>query len=122
MTEAGAKHWPAEIRLNKDKDRLIVTFESGERIELTAEYLRTQSPSAEVKGHGQEKMPPVAGKRSVRIATLIPIGNYAVRIGFDDGHDTGLYTWDYLHDLAHTHGVRWPAYLENLGVHGMQRD
>jgi DUF971 family protein len=116
------RSWPSEIRLNKAKDRLFVTFDSGERIELSAEYLRTQSPSAEVKGHGQEKMPPVPGKRGVRIATLTPIGNYAVRIAFDDSHDTGLFTWDYLHDLARTHGVRWPAYLEDLGAHGMQRD
>ena len=67
-------------------------------------------------------MPPVAGKRGVHIARLEPIGNYAVRIVFDDGHDTGLFTWSYLHELAQTRGIRWPAYLEDLGVHGMSRD
>jgi DUF971 family protein len=116
------KHWPTELRLNPAKDQLTVHFESGEGIELAAEYLRVQSPSAEVKGHGTEKMPPVAGKRGVRIARLEPVGNYAVRIVFDDGHDTGLYTWDYLHELANQRGVRWPAYLEDLAVHGLQRD
>ena len=117
-----SERWPSELRVNPDKDRLSVAFDSGERVELGAEYLRTQSPSAEVKGHGREKMPPVPGKRHVRIADIKPVGNYAVRIIFDDGHDTGLYSWDYLHELAHTQGVRWPAYLEDLAAHGMQRD
>jgi DUF971 family protein len=110
------------LRLSAAKDRLTVVFDTGQRIELNAEYLRTQSPSAEVKGHGQEKIPPVAGKRNVRIARLEPVGNYAVRIIFDDGHDTGLFTWSYLRELARTHGVRWPGYLEDLAAHGMQRD
>jgi len=114
--------WPTELRLNPARNQLSVTFDNGERIELAAEYLRTQSPSAEVKGHGQEKMPPVAGKRAVRIAQLEPVGNYAVRIVFDDGHDTGLYSWGYLRELANQKGVRWPAYLEELGVHGLSRD
>ena len=117
-----SEHWPSELRLNAGKDRLIVTFESGERIELSAEYLRTHSPSAEVKGHGAEKMPPVGGKRHIRIADVVPIGNYAARIVFDDGHDTGLFTWSYLHELGRTQGVRWPAYLEELAAHGMQRE
>lgn len=117
-----SERWPAELRLNKDKDRLSVVFDTGERVELSAEYLRTQSPSAEVKGHGREKMPPVPGKRHVRIADLKTVGNYAVRIIFDDGHDTGLYSWSYLHELGQTLGVRWPAYLEELAARGMQRD
>jgi DUF971 family protein len=114
--------WPEELRVNKARDRLSVTFDTGERIEVSAEYLRTQSPSAEVKGHGREKMPPVARKRGVKIVLLDPIGNYAVRIAFDDGHDTGLFTWTYLHELARTHGVRWPAYLEDLAAHGLARE
>ena len=118
MTE----HWPTELRLNPDKDRLTITFDDGARVEMSAEYLRTQSPSAEVKGHGQEKMPPVGGKRHVKIVAIGPVGNYAARIMFDDGHDTGLFTWEYLHELGRTHGVRWPAYLEELAVYGMQRE
>jgi DUF971 family protein len=122
VSEQPVRHWPDELRLNPAKDRLTVTFDTGERMELNAEYLRTQSPSAEVKGHGPQKMPPVPGKRNVRIADLKTVGNYAVRIIFDDGHDTGLYSWDYLHELGRTQGLRWPAYLEELAAHGMQRD
>jgi DUF971 family protein len=92
--------WPQELRVNPGKDALTVLFDDGARASLTAETLRTQSPSAEVQGHGGVRPPPVTGKADVKISRLEPVGNYAVRIVFDDGHDSGLYSWDYLRKLA----------------------
>ena len=93
--------WPTELRLNPDKNLLTVSFEGGARYALSAERLRVESPSAEVRGHGgAQKPPPVTGKANVKIARLEPVGNYAVRIVFDDGHDSGLYSWDYLQELG----------------------
>ncbi len=92
--------WPQELRVNSDKDALAILFDDGARASLTAETLRTQSPSAEVQGHGGQRPPPVTGKEDVKISRLEPVGNYAVRIVFDDGHDSGLYSWDYLRKLA----------------------
>ena len=93
--------WPTELRLNPEKNSLTVSFEDGARYVLCAERLRVESPSAEVRGHGgAQKPPPVTGKENVKIARLEPVGNYAVRIVFDDGHDSGLYSWDYLAELG----------------------
>jgi DUF971 family protein len=93
--------WPTELRLNPEKNLLTVSFEDGARYVLPAERLRVESPSAEVRGHGgAQKPPPVTGKGDVKIARLEPVGNYAVRIVFDDGHDSGLYSWDYLQELG----------------------
>jgi DUF971 family protein len=92
--------WPTELRLSPDKTRLTVTFDGGERHALGAEYLRVQSPSAEARGHGGERPPPITGKENVKITRLEPVGNYAVRIVFDDGHDSGLYSWDFLARLG----------------------
>jgi len=92
--------WPQELRVNPHKDALTVLFDDGARASLTAETLRTQSPSAEVQGHGGMRPPAVTGKENVKISRLEPVGNYAVRIVFDDGHDSGLYSWDYLRQLA----------------------
>ncbi len=93
--------WPAELRLNSEKNILTILFEDGARHALPAEMLRVESPSAEVRGHGgSTKPPPVTGKQNVKIARLEPVGNYAVRIVFDDGHDSGLYSWDYLDKLG----------------------
>src|SRR6201996_4474126 len=93
--------WPTELRLNPDKNSLSVHFDDGSDYVLAAEYLRVESPSAEVRGHGGSvKPPPVTGKEHVKIARLEPVGNYAVRIVFDDGHDSGLYSWDYLKSLS----------------------
>lgn len=93
--------WPTELRLNPARNALAVTFDNGESILLTAEYLRVESPSAEVRGHGgAQKPPPVTGKQDVKIVRLEPVGNYAVRIIFDDGHDSGLYSWDLLRRLG----------------------
>lgn len=91
---------PTELRVNPGKDTLRVAFSDGPAIVLSAEKLRVESPSAEVRGHGGEKPPPVRGKEKVKIQRLEPVGNYAVRIVFDDGHDSGLYSWDYLKKLA----------------------
>ena len=93
-------NWPTELRVNPGKDTLRVAFSNGSAIVLSAEKLRVESPSAEVRGHGGQKPPPVRGKENVKIQRLEPVGNYAVRIVFDDGHDSGLYSWDYLKRLA----------------------
>ena len=92
--------WPTELRLNPDKTTLTVCFEDGERYVLGAEYLRLESPSAETRGHGGAKPPPLTGKENVKILRLEPVGNYAVRLVFDDGHDSGLYSWDFLASLG----------------------
>ena len=92
--------WPSEIRLNPGRDVLSVAFDDGSRFELRAEYLRVESPSAEVRGHGGGPKIVVTGKEHVKIARLEPVGNYAVRIIFDDGHDSGLYSWDFLAELG----------------------
>ncbi len=92
--------WPAELRVNPARDALNILFEDGARATLTAEKLRVQSPSAEVRGHGGARPPAVTGKEHVKIARLEPVGNYALRIVFDDGHDRGLSSWDYLNELT----------------------
>jgi DUF971 family protein len=92
--------WPTELRVNPDRSALAILFDDGARGDLAAERLRIQSPSAEVQGHGGKQPPPVTGKQDVKISRLEPVGNYAVRIVFDDGHDSGLYSWDYLRKLA----------------------
>jgi DUF971 family protein len=103
--------WPTEIRLSPDKRTLTVTFDSGEAIALPAEYLRVESPSAEVQGHRPSQKQTVEGKQDVVITAIEPVGNYAVRLVFDDGHDSGLYSWDYLYELGHEKDSRWLAYL-----------
>ena len=114
--------WPEELRLHDRGTLLTVTFDSGERHELQAEYLRVESPSAEVKGHGAGQEVTVAGKRLVSVREIEPVGNYAVRLIFSDGHSTGLYSWDYLAMLGREHGRLWPAYLERLKAQGLSRD
>jgi DUF971 family protein len=108
---SSASAWPTEIRLASDKRTLTVSFDSGERFALPAEYLRVESPSAEVQGHRPQEKKTVEGKQNVTIAAVEPVGNYAVRIVFDDGHDTGLYAWDYLRELGRELDSRWLAYL-----------
>lgn len=95
-----SSYWPTELRVNPGKDTLRVAFSDGVAIVLSAERLRVESPSAETRGHGGQKPPPLRGKENVKIQRLEPVGNYAVRIVFDDGHDSGLYSWDYLKRLA----------------------
>jgi len=114
--------WPTELRLRKDRKALTVTFESGERFELPAEYLRVKSPSAEVQGHSEEERKTVPGKRNVEIIEVLPVGNYAVRLVFDDLHSTGIFGWDYLHDLGRNHASYWQEYLDELAAKNMTRD
>jgi DUF971 family protein len=114
--------WPTELRLNKAKDLLTVSYDDGVRVELPAEFLRVESPSAEVKGHGLGQRQTVAGKRRVKIARLEPVGNYAVRIVFDDGHDSGLYSWTLLRELGEARAEKWAAYKEELAAQGLSRD
>ena len=109
-----AKPWPSEVRLNPARDVLSIAFDNGERFGLRAEYLRVESPSAEVRNHGGPKTI-VMGKEQVAIAGLEPVGNYALRIAFDDGHDSGLYSWDYLHKLGAEEQEIWATYLAAAG-------
>ena len=111
---ASSNPWPSEIRLNPARDVLTVAFDNGERFGLRAEYLRVESPSAEVRNHGGPKTI-VMGKEQVKIAGLEPVGNYALRIAFDDGHDSGLYSWDYLHKLGAEEQEIWATYLAAAG-------
>jgi len=111
MTEPARRPWPVELRLDKAKTTLTAAFDTGESYALAAEYLRVESPSAEVQGHSAAGKQIVTGKEAVRIEALEPVGNYAVRIRFDDGHDTGLFSWDYLLELGRGHAEKWAAYL-----------
>lgn len=112
---------PIEIRLRPAKDALEIAW-ADLRAELAAEYLRVESPSAEVKGHGLGQGKLVSGKKSVTIAGLEPVGAYAVKIIFSDGHGTGLFTWAYLRELAEQKETRWAAYLADLEKAGLNRD
>ena len=105
---------PTEIRLRKQSRVLDVAFGETERYSLPFEYLRVHSPSAEVQGHGPGQATLVLGKQQVMITAVEPIGQYAVRLVFDDGHDTGLYTWKYLRELGAEHATRWAAYLQKV--------
>ena len=113
---------PSELRVSKDRQTLTVTFPDHAPIALPAEMLRVLSPSAEVQGHSPEQRVTVPGKRHVGIARLEPVGNYAIRIVFDDAHETGLFTWNYLHTLGHEAGERWQAYLDGLAAKRLSRD
>ena len=92
--------WPTELRLAKDRKTLTVVFDDGQSFALPAEYLRVKSPSAEVQGHSPDERKTVPGKRNVTILEVNPVGNYAVRLMFDDMHSTGIYSWDYLAELG----------------------
>ncbi len=114
--------WPTELRLSKDRKTLSVTFESGETFGLPAEYLRVTSPSAEVQGHSPHERKTVPGKRNVAILEIHPIGNYAVRLVFDDMHSTGIYSWDYLYRLGRDRDRIWQDYLDELASKNLSRD
>lgn len=114
-------HTPVEIRLRKASRLLAVAFDDGSRFELPFEYLRVHSPSAEVKGHGPGEGILVTGKEAAQVARIEPVGHYAVRLVFDDGHDTGLYTWDYLYELGRDRDRKWRAYLDRLAARGYPR-
>ena len=110
-----------EIRLNRADRILYVHFDDGTDCALSAEYLRVESPSAEVQGHSPTQKVTVAGKHNVAITAIEPVGNYAVRLSFDDLHDTGIYTWDYLHELGVEQPRLWPAYLAAMAAKGLSR-
>ena len=124
MADASDKSraWPTEIRLHKDRRILTVAFDSGETYDLPAEYLRVQSPSAEVQGHAPEERKTVPGKRNVAILEVVPIGNYAVRLVFDDLHSTGIYSWEYFLELGRDRERRWRDYLDELAAKGLSRE
>jgi DUF971 family protein len=111
-----------EIRLRRASRVLEVSFAGGERFELPFEYLRVYSPSAEVKGHGPGQEVLVLGKEQVSIKAVEPVGQYAVKLVFDDGHDTGLYTWKYLHELGRERQVKWARYLERCARSAADRE
>ncbi len=114
--------WPNELRVSKDRRSLRIAFDNGESYELSAELLRVASPSAEVQGHSPEQRVTVPGKMNVEIVKMEPVGNYAVRIVFDDMHDTGLFSWDYLMDLGRNRDARWQTYLDELREKGLSRE
>ena len=114
--------WPVELRLKKAEKRLDIEFDDGMRFSLPAEYLRVESPSAEVQGHGPGDKVIVAERAHVGILDLEPVGNYAVRIKFDDLHDTGIFSWDYLYQLGVEHDRRWQDYLAALSARGLSRE
>jgi len=116
------KPWPLELVLSRAQRILKVMFDDGSAFDLPAEYLRVHSPSAEVQGHSAAERKTVGGKRAVGIAAVEPVGNYAVRLVFDDGHDTGIFSWSYLHELGRQQPSRWKDYLAELDRKGLRRD
>ena len=116
------KVWPRELVYRRADKVLHVRFDDGTGFDLPAEYLRTQSPSAEVQGHSEAQRKTVGGKRNVSIAGTEPVGNYAVRLLFDDGHSTGIFSWSYLHELGREREKRWGEYLRELAAKGLRRD
>ena len=114
--------WPVEIRLMRDRRALQVSFDDGEIFDLSAELLRVTSPSAEVQGHSEAERKTVGGKRNVTILSVDSVGNYAVRLGFDDMHSTGIYSWAFLRDLGLNAERRFQDYLDDLQAKGLDRD
>ena len=120
MTDA--KIWPTELRLHKDRRTLTVSFENAQSFDLPAEYLRVKSPSAEVQGHSPDERKTVFGKKNVAILEVQPVGNYAVRLVFDDMHSTGIFSWDYLAELGAAHTRYWQEYLDELAQKNLSRE
>ncbi|MDP6788685.1 MAG: DUF971 domain-containing protein [Rhodospirillales bacterium] len=118
----GTRVKPIEIRLKRDEKVLEIDFEDGRAFRLAAELLRVESPSAEVRGHGPGQKTTVAGRRHVGIMRIETVGNYAIRIVFDDLHESGIYTWTFLYDLGRRQDEIWRAYLDDLDTQGLSRD
>jgi DUF971 family protein len=116
------QHWPTEIRYLSADKQLLVVFDSGESFTYPAEFLRVESPSAEVQGHGPGQKKVVSGRRHVGIMEVVPVGNYAVRIKFDDLHDSGIFSWQYLHKIGREQETLWQSYLAHLEAKGLSRD
>jgi DUF971 family protein len=122
MTFNDMQAWPSELRLHKDRRTLTVAFDDIGSFDLPAEYLRVKSPSAEVQGHSAEERKTVPGKSRVEIMEVLPVGNYAVRLVFDDMHSTGIFGWDYLLDLGRNYATYWQDYLDELAEKNLTRD
>jgi DUF971 family protein len=121
MTDEEAA-WPTEIRLNPAKDSLRIAFDTGDTYEFSAEFLRVHSPSAEIKGHGNEERKILGGKRTVTIRAVEPTGNYAIRLTFSDGHDSGIFSWAYLAEIGRDKDQLWEQYLRDLDKRKLKRD
>ena len=117
-----SERWPVELKLKRAEKLLEISFDDGTRFRLPAEYLRVESPSAEVQGHGPGQKQLVAGRAEVGIIAVEPVGNYAVRLVFDDLHDTGIYSWTYLYELGQEQAKRWAAYVAALKAAGLARE
>ena len=122
MSQFATAHFPTEIHYSKQDRRLTVTFDDGIAFTYAAEFLRVESPSAEVMGHGAGGKTIVAGRRHVGIIEIEPVGNYAVRLHFDDLHDTGIYSWQYLRELGERQDGLWQIYLDALAARQLTRD
>lgn len=120
--DAAGRPFPTEIRLRKEDKILDISFEDGKVFSLPCELLRVESPSAEVQGHGPGQRTLVAGRRHVNIIAIEAVGNYAVRLVFDDLHDTGIFSWEYLYELGLDKDAKWQAYLDALAAQGKSRD
>jgi len=118
----GTQHWPLEIRYNSDEKAVEIDFDDGQTFRYPAEFLRVESPSAEVQGHGPSQKQVVSGRKHVGIMQIEPVGNYAVKIHFDDMHDTGIFSWAYLRELGERQDELWQTYLEALEQRGLSRD
>jgi DUF971 family protein len=116
------RHWPIEIRLKQAEKALEIDFDDGACFRLPAEYLRVESPSAEVQGHGPSQKQLVTGRARVGISAVEPVGNYAIRITFDDRHDTGIYSWTYLYLLGVEQEQRWRDYVAEVAARGLSRE
>ena len=118
----GTGRWPVEIRLKRAERALEIDFDDGKHFRYPAELLRVESPSAEVQGHGPSQKQIVAGRAHVGIMELEPVGNYAIRIKFDDLHDTGIFSWTYLYELGEKSETLWAQYLAALAAKGLSRE
>ncbi len=122
MSTAFEQTWPTEVRLGKDRKTLTISFDDGARYDLPAELLRVMSPSAEVQGHSEAERKTVGGKRNVAIMKVDGVGNYAVRIGFDDMHDSGIFSWAFLRELGANAEKKFAVYLDELAAKGLDRE
>ena len=120
--QMGTDHWPVEIRHRQAEKLIEIEFDDGNTYQYPAELLRVESPSAEVHGHGPGQKTIVPGRRDVGIMAVEPVGHYAIRIQFDDMHDTGIFSWRYLYDLGRDKDRIWQGYLDALAKHGLRRD
>lgn len=120
-TNTSTTFWPTALKVDASRRMLSIAFDNGDNFDIQAELLRVLSPSAEVQGHSLDQRVIQYGKRNVAIRDMVPTGNYAVRIAFDDGHDTGIFTWAYLHELGLKNQTLWHAYLAELQEKGLTR-